>query len=335
MDIDAFVAAHQHQWDRLRELAAIRRLTGKQADELVSLYRLTAGHLSRVRTSAPDPQVVAELSSLVASARSRVTGTSRSGWSVLRRYVTTTMPAALYRVRWWSWWTTVACLLVAAVVAWWTLRTPAAMSAMGTPKELDSHANDAFAAYYTTYAPQEFSGQVWTNNARIAAICVASGITGVIPAWVMLSNSMVLGQSAAVLIDHGLTWEFFALILPHGLLELTSVFVAGGAGLKLFWTLLVPGHRRRSDALAEEGRTVITVAVALTISLGVAGLIEGFVTGASIPWAFKITLGVLALALFLAYTLVLGARAQDSATGDALVGDLEAEDAGARVAVAG
>ncbi|WP_194948307.1 stage II sporulation protein M [Actinomyces trachealis] len=335
MDIDAFVAAHQHQWDRLRELAATRRLTGKQADELVSLYRVTAGHLSRVRTSAPDPQVVAELSSLVASARSRVTGSSRTGWSVLRDYVTTTMPAALYRVRWWSLWTTIVSVLLAVLAAWWTLRSPAAMSALGTPKQLDSYANDAFASYYTNYAPHEFAGQVWTNNARIAAICVAGGITGVLPAWMMLSNALNVGQAAAILIDHGLTWQFFALILPHGLLELTSVFVAGGAGLKLFWTLLVPGHRSRTDALAEEGRTLITVAVALTISLGGAGLIEGFVTGAQIPWALKITLGVLSLALFLAYMLVLGARAQASVKDGGIAGDLEAEDAGAKVAVAG
>lgn len=335
MDIDAFIAAHQPEWDRLRELPATRRLSGSQADELVTLYRVTAGHLSRVRTNAPDPQVVAELSTLVAFARSRVTGTQRVGWSALRYYVTVTMPAALFRVRWWSLGTTVACLALAVLTAWWTLHSPAAMSALGTPKALDAYANDAFAAYYTTYGPQDFAGLVWTNNARIAAVCVAGGITGVLPAWMMLGNAMNVGQSAAILIDHGLTWEFFSLILPHGLLELTSVFVAGGAGLKLFWTLLVPGRRPRLQALAEEGRTLITVAVALTVSLGVSGLIEGFVTGAAIPWVLKILLGTLALALFLAYGLVLGARAQERVQGGEIAGDLGAYDAGARVAVAG
>lgn len=336
MDIDAFVAAHRFQWDRLRELVALRRLSGPQSDELVSLYRVTAGHLSRVRTSAPDPQVVAELSSLLAQARSRVTGTQRTGLKEVVRYLTETMPAALYRVRWWSLATTVACLLLAAVTAWWTLANPLAMSALGSPMELEQYAKKSFAAYYTTYAPQEFTGQVWTNNARIAAVCVAGGITGVLPAWMMLQNSLVLGQAAAILIDHDMTWEFFALILPHGLLELMSVFVAGGAGMKLFWTLLVPGPRPREQALAQEGRTLITVAVALTISLGLSGLIEGFVTGADIPWALKITVGALSLALFWAYTLVLGRRATEQAEGSGgLAGDLDAEQSGARTAVAG
>lgn len=74
MDIDAFSAAHRDQWDRLDELTRSRRLTGTQADELVSLYRGAARDLSRVRTQAPDPQVLAELSRLVVSARARQIG---------------------------------------------------------------------------------------------------------------------------------------------------------------------------------------------------------------------------------------------------------------------
>ena len=102
MDIDAFSAAHRDQWDRLDALASRRRLSGAEADELVALYRLTARHLSQVRTSAPDPQLVAELSTRLARARGRVTGTRESRASDLGRFLTRTMPAALYRVRWWT-----------------------------------------------------------------------------------------------------------------------------------------------------------------------------------------------------------------------------------------
>ena len=114
----------------------------------------------------------------------------------------------------------------------------------------------------------------------------------------------------AIMADHDLLWEFFALILPHGLLELTCIFVAGGAGLRLFWTLLVPGPRSRGVALATEGRALMTVAVGLTGALAVAGVIEAFVTPAPMPWAVKITIGALALAALWVYTLVLGRRAR-------------------------
>src|SRR5699024_11669474 len=58
---------------------------------------------------------------------------------------------------------------------------------------------------------------------------------------------------------------FFGLILPHGLMELTAIFIAAAAGLKLFWAWVSPGPRTRSRALAEEGRALFTVALGLVV----------------------------------------------------------------------
>jgi len=52
-----------------------------------------------------------------------------------------------------------------------------AMAALGSPEELDKYAHEAFESYYSTYSAPDFAAQVWTNNARIAAICVASSST--------------------------------------------------------------------------------------------------------------------------------------------------------------
>ena len=331
MDIDAYAAAHRDQWDRLDELTRRRRLDGAEADELVSLYRATAGHLSRIRTGAPDPELIAEVSARVAAARGRLTGTREARLSDLRRFWLESAPAALYRVRWWTVGVMIAEIAIAVVVAVWTLRSPEAMGAVGTPQERDTYARSAFESYYTRYAPSEFAAQVWTNNARIAAVCVAGGITGLLPAYMLLANALNLGRAAAVMADHDALGVFFALITPHGLLELTCIFVAGGAGLRLFWTLLAPGPRSRVAALAAEGRALITVAVTLTAALAVAGLIEAFVTPAQIPWAVKLVVGVLAVAVLWAYTLVLGRRA--AAAGH--TGDLAEEEAGAALAEAG
>lgn len=331
MDVDAFVAAHRDQWDRLDRLTASRRLTGEQADELVALYRSCARHLSRVRTSAPDPQLAAELSTRLAAARGRLTGTREVSLGDAGRFVTTTMPVALYRIRWWTLGVTVAEIAIAVIVGIWTLRSPEAMSALGTRSELDHYAHEAFEAYYSTYEAPDFAAQVWTNNARIAAILVASGITGLLPVYVLYSNAAGLGQAGAIMADHGLFTEFLALVSPHGLLELTCVFVAGAAGLRLFWTMLAPGPRSRTAALASEGRALITVAVFLTGALAVAGIIEAFVTPAQIPWGIKIMIGALALGALWAYTLVLGGRA--AARG--ATGDLIDDDAGYALPEAG
>ena len=65
------------------------------------------------------------------------------------------------------------------------------------------------------------------------------------------------------MIGHGRGALFFGLILPHGLLELTAVFVAAGVGLRLFWAWVAPGPRTRAPALAQEGRAAAAVAIGL------------------------------------------------------------------------
>ena len=305
-------------------LVGRRHLSGAETDELVALYRTCARHLSRVRSAAPDPQLIAELSSRVATARGRLTGTREVRSHSVRRFVLQSVPAALYRIRWWTCGVMVAEIALALVVGVWTLHSPEAMAALGSPEKLDTYAHEAFESYYSTYSAPDFAAVVWTNNARLAAICVAGGITGFVPLVMLYNNAVKVGQVGAVMADHDMLGVFFSLISPHGLLELTCIFIAGAAGLKLFWTMLVPGSRRRAAALAAEGRALITVAVGLTVALAIAGLIEAFVTPAPIAWPVKITIGAGALALLWAYTLILGR----SAVAVGATGDLEDDEAG-------
>ncbi len=80
MDLDAYVAAHGSEWRRLEDLTRKRRLSGAEADELVDRYQQVATHLSVVRTAAPDPTLVAHLSSLLSRARNRAVGTRTGTW---------------------------------------------------------------------------------------------------------------------------------------------------------------------------------------------------------------------------------------------------------------
>lgn len=326
-----FATAHAPQWRRLAQLAAQRRLTGREADELVHLYRQGATHLSLLRSNAPEPALVSELSVLLVKARARIASPHDLTWTAAARFFTRTIPAALHRVRWWSVVVTFACLLVAVVAGVWAATHPEVLDALVTPAEQRHIAEQAFASYYSEYPSASFAALVWTNNAFIAALCVATGITGLYPAQVLFENSLNVGLMGAVMHVQDASWVFWSLILPHGLLELTCVFVAGAAGMRLFWSWLVPGHRTRIQSLADEGRTTIVVVVAVTMGLAVSGLIEGFVTGSALnPW-LKIGIGVLACAAFWLVTFVAGRRAVEAGTDPSL----SEEEARSRVAVAG
>jgi len=276
VDLDAFSAVHSDEWSRLAELTKKRSLDGAEADELVRLYQSVATHLSTIRSSAPDPVLITRLSDLLGRARGRLAGAHEPAWRDVTRFATVSVPAALYRIRWWTVTVMVLFLLVAVVAGWWVATTPDALASMGTPSEREAYVNEAFASYYDPGA--DFATVVWTNNAWIAAQCIALGISGVFPAYVLFANAVGVGSTGGMMAYYGELDTFLTLIAPHGLLELTAIFVAGAAGLRLFWTMVDPGPRTRLRALAEEGRALFTVAVGLVVVLGVSGLIEGFVT---------------------------------------------------------
>lgn len=329
MDIDAFTAVHAAEWDRLKELASRRRLDGAESDELVRLYQTVATHLSTVRSAAPDPALVTRLSDVLNRARTRIAGTHEPAWREVVRFAMVSLPAAFYRIRWWSHAVTAVCLLIAVVAGTYIATDTDAMNEMMTPTEQEVYVNEAFASYYDPGI--EFAGVVWTNNARIAALAVAGGITGFVPLVVLWQNAVQIGAIGGMMAAYGELELFLTLIAPHGLLELTCIFVAGAAGLRLFWTLVDPGHRKRSVAMAAEGRALITTAIGLAVALGLSGLVEGFVTGSEMYWWLKIVIGALVLAAFWAYVYVLGRRAVRAGA----TGDLAEHEAGATVVTAG
>lgn len=309
MDLDAYVLAHSGDWARLEELTRRRRLTGAEADELVDRYQQVATHLSVVRTSAPDPSLIAYLSSLLARARTRSVGTRATTWRGVRGFFLERFPAALYRLRWWWLATLAANVVVTAVMMWWLLEHPNVEQSLISPEALDQLVEEDFENYYSRYAASHFAAQVWINNAWVAALCLALGILGAPVIWLLFRNIANLAIIGSIMTRHGQGGHFWGLILPHGLLELTAVFVAGGVGLRLFWSWVEPGSLTRSQSVAREGRTAGTVALGLVAVLLVSGVIEAFVTPSGLPTWARVGIGVAAEAVFLGYVFVLGRSA--------------------------
>lgn len=334
MDLDVFVTAHRAEWARLDHLLGRgRRLTGAEADELVALYQRTATHLSLIRSSAPDPALTTRLTQLVARARATVTGTRRASWRDAARFLTSGFPAAVYSSR--HWWIPTALLstLLAAVIGWWIGTHPSVRSAIGAPDDLRrmTRPGGEYESYYSSHPAASFAAQVWTNNAQAAAMCLVLGAFLCLPVvWILFQNVLNLGIGIGLMASAGRLDTFLGLILPHGLLELTAVFVAAGTGLRLGWTVIDPGPLSRRSALAREGRAALGMAVGLALVLFVSGVIEGFVTPSGLPTWGRITIGIVAEAAFLAYVFLLGGRAARAGE----VGDVEAADRSAELPVA-
>jgi len=245
----------------------------------------------------------------LANARASLSGAREPVWREVAVFFAQSLPAALYRIRWWTIGMMAFFLTVAVASGVFIANSPEALTEVGSYEFRENYAEEAFAEYYSESPSTSFFAQVWTNNAWIAAQSIAGGFTGVFTVYVQYANALNVGAVGAIMAEFGYLDIFFQLLLPHGLLELTAIWVAGGAGLRVFWTMLVPGDRPRLRALAEEGRAMFGVALGLVVVLMLSGVIEGYVTGSSLPWEVKNAIGVLALTLFWVYVWVPGRRA--------------------------
>ncbi len=309
MDVYAYVKTRMPDWDRLSQLTGKRVSDGRECDEFYRLYLQTSSDLAKIRSRAPDPQAVLFLSAVLARARVRMTTEVMSVKDALARFLLRTLPLSVYRLRWLTLAVALSFLAVSAAAFLTYVFCPQLLSELGTPHTLDEYARHAFKSYYSVYPNSEFAAMVWTNNALIAVSAIVGGFTGIVPVSVLWTNAVAIGQAGAIMHSRGALDVFFGLILPHGIPELCAVFVAGAAGLKIFWVLAVPGNMPRAAALGKEGRQTLLTVFALTGLLFLAGMTEGFVTPSALPWAVKMLCGFFIFVLFWCWVTVFGRRA--------------------------
>ena len=117
------------------------------------------------------------------------------------------------------------------------------------------------------------------NNVQVTFAAFAMGIAfGIGTVIVLVTNGVSLGGVFGLYASKGIASLLVKFVAPHGVLELTAICIAGGAGFLLAAGLLVPGNRPRSQALRENGRRAIRLVAASTVLLLIAGTLEGFVS---------------------------------------------------------
>ncbi|NLU79442.1 stage II sporulation protein M [Micromonospora sp. HNM0581] len=317
MDVDAYVAEHGGQWRRLKQLSDQRRLDPAEVDELVALYQRATTQLSVLRSRSPDPALVSELSQTVLRGRARLTGRPRHFWPDIRRFLLVGLPGAIWRAA--PWWCAVATTftLLTFALMWFVADDPETAAAFVGDDEAAKLVESGFAGYYTEFSAPTFAFHLWTHNAWLAAKCLAAGVLIVPVGYLLWQNAMNIGVVGGVMVSYGRGDVFFGLITPHGLLELTGVFVAAGVGLRVGWAWIAPSEQlTRGQAVTRAGRDGVLVAVGLVALFAVSAAIEAFVTPAPLPTALRVAIGVTTWLAFLAYVLLLGPHGRGGVDGD-------------------
>jgi uncharacterized membrane protein SpoIIM required for sporulation len=140
-----------------------------------------------------------------------------------------------------------------------------------------------------------------TNNTKVGIISFATGITIIGPVLLMLENGTTMGALIAAVQPTGHLVSMWAGILPHGVCELSAIFICGGAGFIIGWALIAPGRRTRADALVEAGKDAVKMMIGSVPLFVIAGFFEGNVSHSSLPHWVKFSLAAFQFALLLTY----------------------------------
>jgi uncharacterized membrane protein SpoIIM required for sporulation len=168
---------------------------------------------------------------------------------------------------------------------------------------------------FTPDRSAEMSSFIITNNIKVAYVAFAGGIVtlGIGTLYIVIFNALMLGALGALFAHAGFGGDFWATIAPHGVIELTAIQVAGGAGLLIAAGVLLPGRQRRRDAIAQNSRRAGVLIAGVTAMLCVAGTIEGFFSPLRFPAEVRASVGVLTAIALIAYFAFAGRSTADRA----------------------
>ena len=310
--IDRFIEDRRARWARLGQLVSaargrVARLSADDVVELGRLYRVTTGDLAIARRDFGRDVATERLNDLVAAAHALVYSEAPTSGRRLRRFLLGELPATV-RANLPRTGASFAIFMLFALMMYVVglLLPDVAANALSE----DTRQQLAQPQLWTDI-PEGFrpiaGPLIIVNNVRVAVVLFAGGLTaGALTIYGLASNGAMLGTIFAVVQGYGLAGGLLAFIAGHGALELSAIFLSGGAGLRLAWAILRPGERSRRDALRLGSAQASRVMLLVIPVLGVAGLIEGFLSPSGASDAMKAAVGIVTGAMLWGYVLLTG-----------------------------
>jgi uncharacterized membrane protein SpoIIM required for sporulation len=310
--IDRFVEDRRARWARLAALVErakgrVSRLAADEVLELGRLYRASTGDLAIARRDFARDAVAERLNDLVAAAHALVYSESPASGRQLSRFVRRELPASVRASAPWTL-AAFALFIVPALLTYAIGLVAPELAASSMTEETRDYLVQRTPGTEIPAGARPIAGPlIILNNVQVAVVAFAGGMTaGILTTYVLVANGVALGTTFAVLQHHGGAGSLLTFVLGHGFLELSAIFLSGGAGLRLAWAILRPGERTRGDALRLASAQAMRVVLVVVATLGVAGVLEAFVSPTALPVAAKLAVGVITGALLWGYILLGG-----------------------------
>ena len=312
---DRFITQRKNAWQRLEDLlklldtASLRRLRREEVRELGRIYRRTASDLAIARAESRDPRLINYLNSLVIRAHGRIYRADAQGGKRIRHFFARELPQTFRR----TWRYTLLSFSVFAIFAFFgflgTHYDPEFSELVGVDPAWREMNIETKTPWWESLneANQIGATAIMTHNIQVTIYTFAFGATcGIGTLFFLAFNGANLASVLTLTYRAGFGNDLLTFVAAHGVIELSCIFIAGGAGLLIGSAIIMPGNLSRADALRTRGMEAVRLMMGVAVLLVVAGTIEGFISPAPIDPRIKYSIAALTGVTLYSYLLFAG-----------------------------
>ena len=315
MPSDRFISQRKNAWQRLEDLlkmldhASLRRLGKEEVRELGRIYRRTASDLAIARAESRDPRLVNYLNSLVIRAHGRIYRADAHGGKRIRRYFTHELPQT-FRRTWQYTFASFSVFFLFGLLSYTATRyDPEFSELVGIRPAFRELYIETKTHWWESLnqSNQEGASMIMTNNIQVTIYTFAFGATfGLGTLFYLAFNGANIAAVLALTYKAGFGNDLVTFMVGHGVIELSCIFISGGAGLLIGSAMIMPGDLTRADALRVRGMEAVRLMIGVALLLVVAATIEGFVSPAPIDPRIKYSIAAITGLAMYGYLLFVG-----------------------------
>lgn len=313
--MNRFLEEKKDNWQRLEDLltmlsgSSLRSLSRVEVREFGELYRRAAADLAIARAETRDAKLINYLNSLVIRAHGKIYRAESDGFGLIWKFFAQDFPAAFRSARVFILVAFLVFTVSAFISGWLSFNNPEFAVLIGVEETADAARSNKMWWLSLNEANQVGAGQILTNNIRVAFLAFAWGaLLGLGSFYILMMNGVSIGGVVGACYRGNTDFanELMTFMVGHGVIELSTIFMAGGAGMMIGYAFIDPGDLTRAQALKKKGMEAAKIVFGCACLLVVAGVIEGFLSPSALPAPYKIATGVFTGIVMYSYLMMAG-----------------------------
>ncbi|PAB59675.1 stage II sporulation protein M [Anaeromicrobium sediminis] len=306
MNEEIFIKKNKSRWDKLNsyvdriDKSGHKNLNSKELRDFLYLYKESSYHLSYANTHFPNTNISNYLNSLVGRAHNNLYSVKENSFKKMLNYLTTGFPKKIKEFSFFINCST-GIFFLGFILSLVMVLVNESSAYYFLPKDLIETIDYSMDSQRQWDYPL-MSSYIMVNNISISLKAFVLGITfGIGTIYVLFLNGALLGGLTALIYLNGNPTVYWSLILPHGILELTAIFISGGAGFLLAYHMLIPKDLSRAHSIVLGAKKASSLLLGIVVMLIIAGIIEGFFTPLAISPNIKLAFSLMTLIMLIFY----------------------------------